>query len=66
MVTWTETQDGLPALTFRRNGSASEESILYLTSERGAVEDTRAIEIERATGRLRCYSYATGTWIQTC
>jgi prepilin-type N-terminal cleavage/methylation domain-containing protein len=69
----TSTQDGLPALTFHRNGSASEEAVVYLTSARAGVgspagypDDGRAIEIERATGRVRCYSYATGTWIQTC
>lgn len=71
MNTFTETQGGLPALIFRRNGSASSESIFYLTSERAATasayaEDTRAVEIERATGRVRCYSYATGAWLQTC
>lgn len=67
------TQGGLPALTFRRNGSASEESIIYLTSQRSRTsggstyaEDGRAIEIERATGRVRCYSYASSSWIQTC
>lgn len=72
MVSLVGAQDGLPALTFRRNGSASEEAILYLTSERARVsggsfvEDTRAVEIERATGRVRCYSYSSGSWIQTC
>lgn len=65
-------QDGMPALTFRRNGSASEEAIIYLTSGRVRVsggsflEDSRAVEIERATGRVRCYSYSSGSWIQTC
>ena len=65
-------QDGMPALTFRRNGSASEEAIIYLTSGRARVsggsflEDSRAVEIERATGRVRCYSYSSGSWIQTC
>jgi prepilin-type N-terminal cleavage/methylation domain-containing protein len=73
MTSITETQDGMPALTFRRNGSASEQSILYLTSQRASttagsayLQDTRAIEIERATARVRCYSYDTGTWVQTC
>lgn len=72
-VSFTGTQGGLPALTFRRNGSASEESIVYLTSQRSRTgggttyaEDGRAIEIERATGRVRCYSYDTGSWVQTC
>lgn len=73
MASMTETQNGMPALTFRRNGSASEQSILYLTSQRASTtagsayfEDTRAIEIERATARVRCYSYNTGAWVQTC
>jgi len=70
-VSLVGTQGGLPALTFRRNGSASEEAIVYLTSERARVasayaEDARAVEIERATGRVRCYSYSSGVWIQTC
>lgn len=72
MNTFLDTQDGMPALTFRRNGSASAESILYLTSQRASLsggayaEDGRAIEIERATGRVRCYSFSSGAWLQTC
>jgi len=67
----TQTQGTLPSLTFRRNGSASEQAILYLTSARARAAstyniDARAIEIERATGRVRCYSYGSGTWVQTC
>lgn len=71
MNTFLDTQDGMPALTFRRNGSSSAESILYITSNRASVSgafeiDTRAVEIERATGRVRCYSYQSSSWIQTC
>lgn len=69
----TQTQDGLPALTFRRNGSASEETIIYLTSARWLAnggsayeDDGRAVEVERATGRVRCYSHQNGDWRQTC
>jgi type II secretory pathway pseudopilin PulG len=70
-VSLVASQDGLPALTFRRNGSASEEAIVYVTSVRAGttptyVEDARAIEIERATGRVRCYSYNSQAWLQTC
>jgi prepilin-type N-terminal cleavage/methylation domain-containing protein len=70
-ISLTAQQDGMPALTFRRNGSASEEAVLYLTSERAAgtvsfAAEARAIEIERATGRVSCFSYATGAWVQTC
>lgn len=66
-------EGGLPSLTFHRNGSASEEALIYLTSERAGesggsafARETRAVEIERATGRVSCYSYSTGTWVRTC
>lgn len=72
-VSMTQTQGGLPSLSFTRNGAASEEVVIYLTSERARetagtayAEDSRAIEVERATGRVRCYSFASGTWNQTC
>ena len=70
-VSMEQEQDGLPIITYRRNGSASEEAIIYLTSERGALSgafatDARAIEIERATGRISCYSYTSGAWLSSC
>ncbi len=70
-VTFTETQGGLPALTFRRNGSASETGVIYLTSLRasriaGHAIDTRAIEIERSTGQVTCMSYRTSSWEIGC
>jgi hypothetical protein len=72
-ISMTQAQAGLPALTFHRNGSASEEAIIYFTSERAGssggntfARETRAVEIERATGRISCYSYATGEWVRTC
>lgn len=72
-ISLSGTQDGMPALTFRRNGSSSEEAIIYLTSRRWIVgggseyeDDGRAIEIERATARVRCYSHQSGDWRQTC
>ena len=71
-ISFSTKQDNMPALTFSRNGAASEESIIYLTSQRsanqagGVAQDTRAIEIERATGRVRCYSNNSGSWVQTC
>ena len=63
--------DGTPALVFKRNGSASEEVVIYLTSMRGAggtsfPGDTRALFIERATGRVVCYSFRTLAWIESC
>lgn len=70
-VTFTEVQDGLPAMTFRRNGSASEGGVIYLTSLRasraaGYSEHTRAIQIERSTGQVTCLSYRTSSWEIGC
>lgn len=56
-----------PAIIFHRAGSASESGGLYLTSIRATrpganrPDDTRAIEFERATGRVDWYRYR-GTW----
>jgi prepilin-type N-terminal cleavage/methylation domain-containing protein len=63
--------DNLPALIFRRNGSASEEVVVYLTSMRGDVagnfpQDSRALFVERSTGRVVCYSYRTLDWQESC
>lgn len=67
----TKVSESLPALTFHRNGAASEEAILYITSVRAAggdgfPQDTRALMVERATGRVRCLSYRTGAWVEGC
>lgn len=66
-VTFTFVQNGLPAVAFRRNGSASEEGGFYLTTVRGAAgaehaTDARAVSIQRSTGRLRWFSYESGSW----
>ena len=66
-VTFTKTNGGLPALTFHRNGSASEARGLYLTSTRAAAgrvhpEDSRALELDRGTGRVNWYRYGPPAW----
>lgn len=66
-VTFSFTQDGLPAIAFQRNGSVSEEGGFYLTSVRAAsspahASDTRAVAIQRSTGRLRWFSYKSESW----
>ncbi len=62
---------GNPALRFYRNGSANEEGIIYITSKRSQYshafpQDTRAIEIERSTGRVSCFTYKSGSWTSPC
>lgn len=60
-------QDGLPAVVFHRNGSASEEGGVYLTSARAAREsgherDTRLVVVDRATGRPSWSAYDGARW----
>jgi len=63
----TETSTGLPAVTFYRNGSASEAGGAYITSRRSIgdpkyVNDNRAMRVERATGRAEWWHYDGTTW----
>lgn len=67
-IGFTRQINGVPAVIFRRNGSASEAGGLYLTSVRAesgdstARHDTRALELLRATGRPEWYRYNGSTW----
>jgi prepilin-type N-terminal cleavage/methylation domain-containing protein len=60
---------GVPTVVFHRNGSTSESGGLYLTSVRAArnaaayPDDTRAIEFERATGRVEWFRFRS-TWLR--
>jgi Tfp pilus assembly protein FimT len=66
-VSFTRVQAGRPAVTFHRNGTASEEGGVYLTSTRAArsgghAADARVIIVDRATGRPTWYNYTRLTW----
>ena len=68
-VTFPESANGMPVVRFHRNGSASREGTLYLTSSRSDrgeeyAKDTRAIEVNRATGRTTWYYYDPPQWKQ--
>lgn len=68
-VNFVKVVAGLPAVVFHRDGSASEAGGFYLTSNRAAtggthLDDTRAVELERATGRAMWFKYGTGGWVQ--
>ena len=66
VVTFTRAQGVLPALIFRRDGTASEDGGVYISTLAGLsidrTADVRAIEVSRATGRATWFSYATGAW----
>jgi Tfp pilus assembly protein FimT len=65
---FTRTSTGYPAVTFRRDGSASENGGFYLTTAKGAASGntawSRAAEVIRSSGRVLWYSYASGAWTQ--
>jgi prepilin-type N-terminal cleavage/methylation domain-containing protein len=67
-VNFDDVINGLPALTFHRNGSASGVGGFYLTSLAAASGDptktnhTRAVEIIRATGRTEWWRYNGSRW----
>ncbi|MGH7648904.1 MAG: GspH/FimT family pseudopilin [Gemmatimonadaceae bacterium] len=65
-VSFTQLSDGLPSVTFHRDGSASQAGTVYLTSVRGAsggtTTDARAITTDRATGRVSWYAYDGSSW----
>lgn len=66
-VTFTQKQGGLKALTFHRNGSASEIGYIYLTFSRSSLpKANRAAEIVRSTAKVKCWSYRTETWEEAC
>jgi prepilin-type N-terminal cleavage/methylation domain-containing protein len=66
VVNFTRAQGILPVLIFRRDGTASEDGGVYISTIAGLsvdrTADVRAVEISRATGRSTWYSYATGVW----
>ena len=65
-VSFRGRQDGLPAVTFLRNGSASEEGGFYLTSVAAAAAgnaiDARQVVVDRATGRLTWLTWDGSRW----
>jgi prepilin-type N-terminal cleavage/methylation domain-containing protein len=67
-INFDDVIEGLPALTFHRNGSASGVGGFYLTSRAANAGDatrtnhTRAVEIIRATGRTEWWRYNGTQW----
>jgi len=73
-VTFNETVGGLPALTFHPSGRASGVDGFYITTTRAIAaaangslryaDDTRAVEISRATGQSQWFRYSSPSWIR--
>lgn len=57
---------GMPMLVVQRNGALDRSGTIYLTSHRGAAGvgdvDSRALRLDRATGRVTVFLYAGAGW----
>lgn len=56
------TVDGMPTITFRRDGSASGDTEIYVTSPRARPTDFRAVVVTEATGRAEWMRYDGSGW----
>jgi prepilin-type N-terminal cleavage/methylation domain-containing protein len=54
--------DGLPSITFHRNGSASSDLELYLSAHSADGTDIRAVTITQSTGRAEGHRLLGTTW----
>lgn len=65
-ITALPSDNGLPMLIVQRNGALEKGGTLYLTSRRGAAGvgdiDSRALRLDRATGRVTVYVRAASGW----
>lgn len=67
-VTFTRQLAGVAELIYRRDGSASENGAIYITTpnatEANRTRDARSIEVVRATGRPQWYTYTGTAWVR--
>jgi len=70
-ITFTQVTNGLPSVTFFRNGAASQAGGLYITSVREAetsdpryAAQTRLVEVARATGHADWWHYTGTQWVR--
>lgn len=56
------TVDGMPTIVFRRDGSASGDTEIYLTSPRNRPTDYRAVVVTESTGRAEWMRWIGDSW----
>ena len=59
-----KTINGLPTIIFRRDGAASTDLQVYITSTRPDAGDFKALSVTRSTGHIDYYSYRGGAWVR--
>jgi prepilin-type N-terminal cleavage/methylation domain-containing protein len=58
------TINGLPTIIFRRDGAASTDLQVYITSTRPNPGDFKALSVTRSTGHVDYYAYRAGNWVR--
>ena len=56
--------NGWPTITYRRDGAASTDLQVYITSTRSDPGDFKALVVTRSTGHVDYYSYRAGNWVR--
>jgi prepilin-type N-terminal cleavage/methylation domain-containing protein len=56
--------NGLPTIIYRRDGAASTDLQVYITSTRPDAGDFKALSVTRSTGHVDYYRYNAGTWVR--
>ena len=56
------TIDDMPTLIFHRDGAASSDADIYITSKRATNDDFRCIRVIQSTGRTLWWRYLDGAW----
>ncbi|HST07335.1 MAG TPA: prepilin-type N-terminal cleavage/methylation domain-containing protein [Gemmatimonadaceae bacterium] len=54
--------NGYPSIIFHRDGAASTDLQVYITSTRTNAKDFKGLNVTQSTGHVDYYSYSTGTW----
>ncbi len=60
-----KTIDSYPSVIFRRNGAASSDGAMFVSSKPTDVGATRAVAITQSTGRADGYKYTGTAWVRT-
>ncbi|MEP6690238.1 MAG: prepilin-type N-terminal cleavage/methylation domain-containing protein [Gemmatimonadaceae bacterium] len=56
------TNDGMPSVIFRRDGSASTDLEVYVGSPSADPKNFRGVQVTKATGRTDWFKYVSNTW----
>ena len=59
-----KTIDAYPSVIFRRNGAASSDVALFLSSKASDAGASRAVYITQSTGRADGFKYASNGWVR--